>query len=67
MPQKAIAALFQTSPAAISRQIGDIRRLLAQTGHAIQPAPVTLATLGDLYRYATEHGIHVRDKIKPAC
>ncbi len=67
MPQKAIAALFQTSPAAISRQIGDIRRLLAQTGHAIQPAPVTLATLGDLYRYATEHGIHVPDKIKPAC
>jgi len=67
MPQKAIAALFQTSPAAISRQIGDIRRLLAQTGHAIQPAPVTLATLGDLYRYATEHGIHVPDKIQPAC
>src|SRR5437773_8524013 len=67
MPQKAIAALFQTSPAAIRRQPGQPRRPLAQTGHAIQPAPVTLATLGDLYRYATEHGIHVPDKIKPAC
>jgi transposase len=67
LPQKDIAALFQTSPAAISRHIGDIRRLLAQTGNAIQPAPHPLATLGDLYRYATEHGIHIPDKIKSAC
>jgi hypothetical protein len=67
LPQKAIAALFGTSPAAISRQIGDIRRLLAQTGNAVQPAPSKLATLGDLYRYATEHDIHIPDKIKPAC
>src|SRR5437773_1464062 len=47
LPQKQIAALFGTSPAAISRHIGDIRRLLAQTGNTIAPAPHTLATLDD--------------------
>jgi hypothetical protein len=67
LPQKAIAALYQTSPAAISRHIGDIRRLLTQTGNTIAPAPARLATLDDLYRYATGHGIHVPAKIKPAC
>jgi len=67
LPQKAIAALYQTSPAAISRHIGGIRRLLAQTGNTIAPAPHTLATLGDLYRYATDHGIHLPAEIKPAC
>jgi hypothetical protein len=66
LPQTAIAALFGTSPAAISRHIGDIRRLLAQTGNAIQPATSKLATLEALYRHAAAHGIHVPDKIKTA-
>jgi transposase len=57
LPNNAIAALYQTSPETISRHIGDIRRLLTQTGNTIQPAPATLATLDDLYRYATRHGI----------
>ena len=59
--------LFQATPATISRQIGDIRRLLAQAGHTIHPAASKLATLDDLYRHATRHGIHVPDKIKSAC
>jgi Rhodopirellula transposase DDE domain len=67
LPQKAIAALYQTSPEAISRHIGDIRRLLIQTGNTIAPAPARLATLDDLYRYATDHGIHIPAKIQPAC
>ncbi len=67
LPQKQIAALFGTSPAAISRHIGDIRRLLAQTGNTIAPAPHTLATLDDLYHHATAHGITIPAKIKPAC
>src|SRR5436309_2210651 len=58
LPQTAIAALFGTSPAAISRHIGDIRRLLAQTGNTIQPATSKLATLEALYRHAAAHGIH---------
>jgi transposase len=66
LPNKAIAALYQTSPENISRHIGDIRRLLTQTGNTIQPAPATLATLDDLYRYAAQHGIIPAD-IKPAC
>jgi hypothetical protein len=67
LPQKAIAALCQTSPEAISRHIGDIRRLLRQAGHAIEPAPARLATLDDLYRHATAAGITIPAKTKPAC
>jgi len=59
LPQAAIAALYQATPATISRHIGDIRRLLAQAGNTITPAPHTLATLDDLYRYAASHGIPV--------
>ena len=67
LPQKAIAALFQTTPEVISRHIGDIRRLLRQAGHAIQPGPARLATLDDLYRHATAHGITTPAEIKTAC
>jgi len=67
LPNKAIAALYQTTPELISRHIGQIRTLLHQTGNTIQPSPHKLATLDDLYRYATDHGIHVPAKIKPAC
>jgi Rhodopirellula transposase DDE domain len=67
LPQTAIATLYQTTPEVISRHIGDIRRLLHQTGNTIQPSPHKLATLDDLYQYAAEHGIHVPAKIKPAC
>jgi hypothetical protein len=67
LPQTAIATLFQTSPAAISRQIGDIRRLLAQTGNTIQPATGQLATLEALYRHAAAHGIPAPSKINTAC
>jgi transposase len=66
LPQTAIAALCQTTPEVISRHIGDIRRLLTQTGHTIQPATSKLATLDDLYRYAADHGIPAPDKIKTA-
>ena len=67
LPSKAIAVPYQTSPETISRHISDIRRLLAQTGNTIQPAPATLATLDDLYRHATTAGITIPAKIKPAC
>ena len=67
LPQTAIAALYQTSPATISRQITAIRRLLAQTGNTITPAPRTLATLDDLRQYAADHGITNPAETKPAC
>jgi Rhodopirellula transposase DDE domain len=66
LPNKAIAALYQTSPETISRHIGDIRRLLHLTGNTIQPAPHTLAALDDLYRHAAAAGITIPAKIKPA-
>ena len=67
LPQKAIAVLFQTTPEVISRHIGDIRRLLHQAGHTIQPGPAKLDTLDDLYRHATAHGITTPAEIKTAC
>jgi transposase len=67
LPQKAIAALYQTSPEVISRHIGDIRRLLRQAGHAIQPGPARLATLDDLYHHATTAGITIPAMINTAC
>jgi hypothetical protein len=66
LPQRAIAALFQVRPETINRHIGDIRQLLHQTGHAIQPSTRKLATLDDLYRYTAEQGIHI-PQIKAAC
>jgi Rhodopirellula transposase DDE domain len=67
LPCKPIAALFQARHEDISRHTSAIRRLLRQAGHTIQPAPAKLATLDDLYQYATRHGIPTPAKIKPAC
>jgi hypothetical protein len=66
LPQKAIAALCQIRHEQISRYISDIRHLLHQTGHAIQPAPRTLTTLDDLHAYAAAHGIHTPAPINTA-
>jgi len=67
LPNKAIAALLGIRHEHVSRHISQIRRLLDQTGNTIQPVPHKLTTLDDLYHHATEHGIHVPAKIKPAC
>jgi hypothetical protein len=67
LPHKAIAALLGIRHEDTCRHIGDIRHLLRQTGHTIQPSPHKLATLDDLYRYATAHGITVPAQINPAC
>jgi hypothetical protein len=63
LPQRAIAALFQVRPETISRHVSGIRRILHQTGHTIQPAPVKLATIDELYRYAATAGITIPAKI----
>ncbi len=67
LPQRAIAALLGVRHELISRHTSDIRRLLRQAGHTIEPAPATLATLDDLYRHATAAGITIPAKIKTAC
>jgi hypothetical protein len=66
LPQRAIAALLGVRHELISRCTSDIRRLLRQAGHAIEPAPRKLATLDDLYRHAAAAGITIPAKIKPA-
>ena len=57
LQQVAVAALFRVRPETINKRIRDIRQILDQAGHAIQPAPERLASLDDLYKYATTVGI----------
>jgi transposase len=67
LTHKAIAALYHVRHEDICRHVGDIRLLLRQTGHTIEPSPHKLTTLDDLYRYATAHGITKPAQTKTAC
>jgi transposase len=67
LPQVAIAALFSVRPETINKRIRDIRQLLDQAGHTIQPDPHRLANLDDLYRLAGAQGLTIPSQIKTAC
>ena len=67
LPHVAIATLFSVRPETINRRIRDIRQLLDQAGHAIQPGPHQLASLDDLYNLTTAEGITIPPEIKTAC
>ncbi len=67
LPQVAIAALFAVRPETINKRIRDIRPLLDQAGHAIQPGPRRLASLDDLYSLAAAEEITISSEIKTAC
>jgi hypothetical protein len=67
LPYKAISALTRLRHEDICRHTGDIRLLLHQTGHTIEPSPHKLATLDDLYRYAAAQGITKPAQTKTAC
>ena len=67
LPQVAIATLFSVRPETINKRIRDIRQLLDQAGHAIQPGPHRLASLEDLLALATAEGIIAPTEIKTAC
>jgi hypothetical protein len=67
LPQVTIAALLAVRPETINRRIRDIRQLLEQAGHAIQPGPHRLASLDALYSLATAESIVIPSKIKTAC
>ena len=67
LPQVAIAALFSVRPETINKRIRDIRQLLDQAGHAIQPGPHRLASLDDLYSLAAAGGTTAPPEIKTAC
>ena len=66
LPHKALSALLGVRDELTCRYAGDIRTLLRQAGHTIEPAGTTLTTLDDLRDYATAHGITIPAKIKPA-
>ena len=67
LPQVAIAVLFSVRPETINKRIRDIRQLLDQAGHTIQPGPHRLASLDDLCNLATAAEITVPPEIKTAC
>jgi transposase len=67
LPQVAVAALFGVRPETVNKRIRDIRQLLDQAGHAIQPGPHHLASLDDLYQLARSTGIAIQPEIKTAC
>jgi hypothetical protein len=66
LPQVAVAALFRVHPGTINRRLRDIRQLLETAGHPIQLAENRLATLYDLYDFASTAGITLPAEIKPA-
>ena len=67
LPQVTVAALFRVRPETINRHLREIRQLLQQAGHTIQPSPHPLATLNDLYTLAAAQGITSPQEIKMAC
>ena len=62
LPQVAIAALFSVRPETTCKRIRDIRQLLDQAGHVIQPGPHRLASLDDLASFASAQGITHRQR-----
>ena len=67
LPQVAIAALFSVRPETINKRIRDIRQLLTQAGHVIQPSPHQITCIDDLVSFANAEGLKVPPEIKPAC
>jgi hypothetical protein len=67
LPQTAVAALFNVRPETINRHIREVRQLLQQAGHTIQPGPHRLASLNDLYNHATTKGVTTPPDLKTAC
>ncbi len=67
LPQVASAALLGVRPETINKRIRDIRELLDQAGHPIQPSLHRLANLDDLCRLARSTGIAIQPEIKTAC
>jgi Rhodopirellula transposase DDE domain len=68
--QVAVAALFGVRPETVNKRIRDIRQLLDQAGHTIQPGQhrlANLANLDDLYQLAKSTDIAIPPEIKTAC
>jgi hypothetical protein len=67
LPQVAVAVLLSVRPETINKRIRDIRQLLEQAGHTIQPGQHRLTSLDDLYQLAATQDIAIAVEIKAAC
>jgi hypothetical protein len=66
VPRAVLAELFGVAPNTIGTAERQVKPLLAQAGHTIEPATTPLTTLADLTAYATAQGITLTPKTKPA-
>ncbi len=66
VPRPVLADLFGVSTRTIATAERQIKPLLKQAGHSIEPAAAPLTTLADLTAYASQHGITLTPKTKPA-
>ena len=66
LPQHVLATLFGVVTGTIVKAERQIRPLLEQYGHQIEPAATPIKTLEGLTTYASAHGIQLTPKAKPA-
>ena len=67
LPQHVLASLFGVVTGTIAKAERQARPLLGQYGHQIEPAATPIKTLADLTAYASDHGIDLTPKARPAC
>jgi hypothetical protein len=66
VPRPVLAGLFGVSTGTIATAERQIKPLLQQAGHPIEPAITPLTTLASLTEYASSNGITLTPKTKPA-
>ena len=66
VPRSILAGLFGVSANTIGTAERQIKPLLQQAGHTIEPAATSLTTLASLIEYASSNGITLTPKTKPA-
>jgi len=67
LPQRVLAELFGVVTGTIANAEGQIRPLLSQARHAIEPAESSFKTLDELTAFAAAHGVTLIPAPKAAC
>jgi len=66
LPRHVLAELFGTSTATITKAEKQIKQLLDQRKHAVEPAETTFTTLAELTTFAAAHAVTLTPGTKPA-
>jgi hypothetical protein len=66
LPRHVLAELFGTSTGPVTKAEQQIKPLLDQRKHTIEPTETTFTTLAELTAYAAAHGITLTPGTKPA-